>query len=328
MITALGTDVAHAAALLRVGELVAVPTETVYGLAGHGLREDSLRRIFAVKGRPLTNPLILHFASVAQLAGYVRMAAVPAAAHRLLAAFSPGPLTLLLPRDPAVVPDLVTAGLPDVAVRVPAHAVVQDLLRQLDFPLAAPSANPFGYISPTRPAHVLRQLGGRIPYVLDGGACQAGIESTVVGFGPAGEPVVYRSGVISLEMLQAVVPAARLRTAPEKARPAASPGLLPYHYSPHTPLKLFGPGHVALPPFDVATTGALTLREPLPDLPAAQQVVLSPGRGDLAEAAHGLYAALHHLDALGMRQLLAERLPDTRLGLTLNERLEKAAARK
>ena len=328
MDTLLGTDLAHAAALLRAGELVAIPTETVYGLAGHGLREDSLRRIFAVKGRPLTNPLILHFASVEQLPAYVRMAAVPAAAHRLLAAFSPGPLTLLLPREPAVVPDLVTAGLPDVAVRIPAHALVQDLLRRLDFPLAAPSANPFGYISPTRPAHVLSQLGGHIPYVLDGGACQAGIESTVVGFGPAGEPVVYRPGAISLEMLQAVVPATRMRTAPEKARPAASPGLLPYHYSPHTPLQLFGPGHAALPPFDVATTGALTLREPLPGLPAAQQIVLSPGRGDLAEAAHGLYAALHQLDALGLQLLLAERLPNTSLGLALNERLEKAAARK
>lgn len=326
--TTLGSDVAHAATLLRAGELVAIPTETVYGLAGHGLREDSLHRIFAVKGRPLSNPLILHFASVAQLAPYVRLAAVPAAAHQLLAAFSPGPLTLLLPRNPAVVPDLVTAGLPDVAVRIPAHPLVLELLGQLDFPLAAPSANPFGYISPTRPAHVLSQLGGRIPYVLDGGPCQAGIESTVVGFGPAGEPVVYRAGVISLEMLQAVVPAARLRSAPEKARPAASPGLLPYHYAPHTPLQLFGPGQSMLPAFEAATTGALTLREPLPGLPAAHQVVLSPGRGDLAEAAHELYAALHHLDSLGLRLLLAERLPDSRLGLALNERLEKAAARR
>ena len=328
MDTLLGTDVAHAADLLRAGELVAVPTETVYGLAGHGLREDSLRRIFAVKGRPLTNPLILHFASVEQLPGYVRFDTIPAAAHQLLAAFSPGPLTLLLPREPAVVPDLVTAGLPDVAVRIPAHPLVQKLLLQLDFPLAAPSANPFGYISPTRPGHVLGQLGGQIPYVLDGGPCQTGIESTVVGFGADGEPVVYRPGAILLEMLQAIVPATRLRSAPEKARPAASPGLLPYHYAPHTPLQLFGPGRAALPTFDPATTGALTLREPFPNLPAAQQVVLSPGRGDLAEAAHGLYAALHHLDALNLQQLFAERLPDTGLGITLNERLEKAAARK
>ena len=328
MNTLLGTNSAHAAALLRAGQLVAIPTETVYGLAGHGLREDSLRRIFDVKGRPLTNPLILHFAGVEQLPGSVRFDAVPAAAHRLLAAFSPGPLTLLLPREPAVVPDLVTAGLPDVAVRIPAHPLVQELLQQLDFPLAAPSANPFGYISPTQPGHVLGQLGGQIPYVLDGGACQAGIESTVVGFGPAGEPVVYRPGAIPLELLQAVVPTTRLRTAAEKAKPAASPGLLAYHYSPRTPLQLFGPGQAALPAFDPATTGAITLREPLPNLPTAQQVVLSPGRGDLAEAAHGLYAALHHLDALGLQLLLAERLPNTGLGTALNERLEKAAARK
>jgi len=328
METHLGPDVARAAALLRAGELVAIPTETVYGLAGHGLREDSLRRIFEAKGRPVSNPLILHFASADALTGYVLPEQVPAAAHTLLAAFSPGPLTLLLPREPAVVPDLVTAGLPDVAVRIPAHPLVRELLQQLDFPVAAPSANPFGYISPTRPEHVLRQLGGRIPYILDGGASQAGIESTVVGFGPAGEPVVYRPGAMSLEMLQAVVPATRLRTEAEKVKPAASPGLLPYHYSPHTPLELFGPGLHHVPPFAPATTGALTLRAPLPGLPLAQQVVLSPGRGDLAEAAHGLYAALHHLDALGLRQLLAERLPDSGLGVALNERLEKAAARK
>ncbi|GAB2956721.1 L-threonylcarbamoyladenylate synthase [Hymenobacter coalescens] len=327
MNTLLGTDLDRAAALLRAGELVAVPTETVYGLAGHGLREDSLRRIFEVKGRPLSNPLILHFASAAHLAGYVRPDAVPAAAHILLAAFSPGPLTLLLPREPAVVPDTVTAGLPDVAVRIPAHPLVHELLARLDFPLAAPSANPFGYISPTLPEHVLRQLGGRIPYILDGGPCQQGIESTVVGFGPAGEPVVYRPGAISLEQLQAVVPTARLRTAAEKTQKAASPGLLPFHYSPHTPLQLFGPGLAEVPAFDPATTGALTLREPVPGLPSGQQVVLSPGRGDLAEAAHGLYAALHRLDGLGLRQLLAERLPETGIGVALNERLEKAAAR-
>lgn len=328
MDTVLGTDLAHAAALLRAGELVAIPTETVYGLAGHGLREASLRQIFAVKGRPLSNPLILHFASADQLAAYIRPELVPAAAHTLLAAFSPGPLTLLLPRNPAVVPDMVTAGLPDVAVRIPAHPLVQQLLRQLDFPLAAPSANPFGYISPSRPEHVLDQLGSQIPYILDGGPCQAGIESTVVGFDAAGAPVVYRAGALSLEMLQAVVPATRLRTAAETATRVASPGLLPYHYSPHTPLQLFGPGLAEVPAFDPATTGALTLREPLPGLPEAQQVVLSPSRGDLAEAAHHLYAALHHLDALGLRQLLAERLPEAGLGVALNERLEKAAARR
>lgn len=325
-LTQTGTDLAHAAALLRAGQLVAIPTETVYGLAGHGGRDDALRAIFAAKNRPLSNPLILHFGSLAQLRPYVR--AVPAAAEVLLAHFSPGPLTLLLPRNPTLVPDLVTAGLPDVAVRLPAHPLTQQLLRQLDFPLAAPSANPFGYISPTRPAHVLRQLGGRIPYILDGGPCAAGIESTVVGFGPAGEPVVYRPGVITLAALQQVLPAARLRTPAEAAQPAASPGLLPFHYAPHTPLRLFGPGLADAPAFDPATTGAITWREPLPGLPAARQWVLSPD-GNLAEAAQGLYAALHQLDQLGLHLLLAERLPDDHhgLGAALNERLEKAARR-
>lgn len=174
---------------------------------------------------------------------------------------------------------------------------------------------------------MLSQLGGQIPYVLDGGPCQAGIESTVVGFDKNGTPVVYRAGAISLEMLQAVVPTSRLRTTAETAKPAASPGLLPYHYSPHTPLRLFGPGLEDVPAFDSATTGALVLHTPLPGLPPTQQVVLSPGRADLAEAAHGLYAALHHLDALGLKLLLAERMPEKGLGVAVNERLEKAAAR-
>ncbi len=327
--TATGTDLAHAAALLRAGQLVAIPTETVYGLAGNGTDEAALRAIFAAKNRPVSNPLILHFGSVAQLRPYV--GAVPAAAEVLLAHFSPGPLTLLLPRNPARVPDLVTAGLPDVAVRLPAHPLTQQLLGQLDFPLAAPSANPFGYISPTRPAHVLRQLGGRIPYILDGGPCAAGIESTVVGFGPAGEPVVYRPGVVTLAALQAVVPSARLRTPAEAAQPAASPGLLPFHYAPHTPLRLFGPGRADAPlaaSFDPTATGAITWREPLPGLPLVQQYVLSPA-GSLLEAAQNLYAALHQLDQLGLQLLLAERLPDDGhgLGAALNERLEKAAKR-
>jgi len=325
MQTDTGPDLDRAAALLRAGELVAIPTETVYGLAGDGTRETTLRQIFAVKNRPLHNPLILHFGRVEDLRTYVRQ--VPAAAETLLARFSPGPLTLLLPRDPARVPDLVTAGLAEVAVRLPAHPLTRELLARLDFPLAAPSANPFGYISPTTAAHVVGQLGGRIPYVLDGGPCAAGIESTVVGFGPQGEPVVYRPGVITLEALRAVVPATRLRTAQEVAAPASSPGLLPFHYAPRTPLRLFGPGLQDVPAFDPATTGAIVLREPLLGLPPARQVVLSPGRGDLAEAAHGLYAALHQLDQLGLRLLLAERLPDTGLGAALNDRLGKAAAR-
>lgn len=324
MQTQTGSDLDHAAALLRTGALVAIPTETVYGLAGHGGREATLREIFAVKQRPLSNPLILHFGSVAQLRPYV--GAVPAAAETLLAHFSPGPLTLLLPRNPALVPDLVTAGRPEVAVRLPAHPLTRELLARLDFPLAAPSANPFGYISPTRAAHVLSQLGGRIPYVLDGGPCAAGIESTVVGFGPAGEPVVYRPGMVTINELRAVLPATRLRTAPELAAPVSSPGLLPFHYAPRTPLRLFGPGLIERPNFDPAATGAITFRAPLAGVPLARQVVLSPS-GDLAEAARGLYAALHQLDQLGLALLLAERLPEQGLGEALNDRLRKAAAR-
>jgi L-threonylcarbamoyladenylate synthase len=320
METIIGTDSAYAAELLRRGELVAIPTETVYGLAGNGLNEQAVRRIFAAKSRPLHNPLILHVADAEKLSELVQK--MPPLAWQLLDHFTPGPLTLLLPKH-ASVPDVVTAGLPDVAVRVPQHPVTLELLRQLDFPLAAPSANAFGGVSPTAPVHVMQQLNGRIPYILDGGVCQRGIESTVVGF-EDGVPVVYRPGAVSLEEIQRVAPGARLRT-PNHAK-VASPGLLSQHYSPRTPLRLVEPGQLRADDLAPEQIGVLALSQYAPGIPEQQQVLLSP-TADLTEAAYNLYAALYKLDALGLKLILAERVPEHGIGVAINDRLTRAAAK-
>jgi L-threonylcarbamoyladenylate synthase len=319
--TIIGTDIARAAELLRQGELVAIPTETVYGLAGNGLNETAVRKIFAAKSRPLHNPLILHFPDADRLSQHVQK--LPPLAWQLLDHFTPGPLTLLLPKHQRV-PDVVTAGLPEVAVRIPQHPVTLELLRLLDFPLAAPSANAFGGVSPTEPAHVMQQLSGRILYILDGGYCQRGIESTVVGF-EDGVPVVYRPGAISLEEIQRVAPGARLRT-PNHAK-VASPGLLSQHYSPRTALRLLEPGQLRADDVAPEQTGVLALAEYAPGIPEQQQVILSPS-GDLNEAAYNLYAALYKLDALGLSLILAERVPNKGIGVAINDRLTRAAATK
>src|SRR5690606_7520483 len=192
METPIGTDVAQAAALLRAGAVVAMPTETVYGLAANAFDEAAVLRIFQVKQRPSFDPLIVHVRDREQLSPLV--ARLPREAEALMEHFWPGPLTLVLPKTGRV-PDLVTSGLDTVAVRMPAHPVAQALLRAVDFPLAAPSANPCGYVSPTSAQHVADQLGGKVPYILDGGPCTVGVESTILGWEQeAGAWLLYRPG--------------------------------------------------------------------------------------------------------------------------------------
>ncbi|MFT6149838.1 MAG: L-threonylcarbamoyladenylate synthase, partial [Saprospiraceae bacterium] len=175
----IGQDIKEAAELLKNGKVVAIPTETVYGLAANALNDAAVKLIFTTKERPMTNPLIIHLPSLEAVQIYVTE--LPLLAKKLAAVFCPGPLTMVLPKKP-IVPDTVTANLPNVAVRIPNHPLTLELLRMLDFPLAAPSANPFGYISPTTAQHVENQLGKKIPYILDGGLCQKGLESTIVSF--------------------------------------------------------------------------------------------------------------------------------------------------
>ena len=309
-----------AIALLTRDDVVAIPTETVYGLAGNALSDAAVRKIYAIKNRPLHNPLIVHVAEVFRIADIAHD--IPELAWQLLERFSPGPLTLLLPKKP-VISDLVTAGLPRVAVRIPAHPLALELLRNLDFPLAAPSANPFGYISPTAPEHVLKQLGGKIAYILDGGVCDKGIESTVVGF-EAGRPIIHRQGAISEEDIRQM--AADAVVSDHESAAPASPGMLPYHYSPATRLVFAEASADLVARFDPGEVGVLAFDRYWPNFPEEHQVVLSR-TGNLDEAAHNLYAALHSLDAMNLKLIVAEHLPEQGLGRAVNDRLRRAAAK-
>ncbi len=307
----------RAAAAIRSGRLVGMPTETVYGLAGDALNVQAVLAIFAAKGRPSFDPLIVHVADAEQ----AWAVAVPSPrAERLARECWPGPLTLVLPRR-ACVPDVVTSGLDTVGVRCPAHAMARALIRAAGRPLAAPSANHFGRISPTIAEHVREQLGDAVAVVLDGGPCRVGIESTVLLPDPV--PVILRPGGMSRERLQELLGepvAVADRTERAAHLPVQAPGMLASHYAPRTPLDLRMPG--APWPTD-PTVALLAFRGQ--DLPSGRRSeILSPS-GDLAEAAARLFAALRRLDALGAPRIMAETVPDHGLGLGINDRLRRAA---
>jgi L-threonylcarbamoyladenylate synthase len=308
------SNVERAARRLAAGELVAFPTETVYGLGADATNAAACARIFAVKGRPAFDPLIVHLAALDWLP---RVAArVPAAAARLGARFWPGPLTLVLPKAHAI-PGIVTAGLDTVAVRIPNHPVALALLRALGRPLAAPSANRFGGLSPTRAEHVARTFGDELATVLDGGPCAVGVESTIVDTSRE-PPSLLRPGGLARETLEAALGMTLLQAPAVLERPLA-PGQLASHYAPRTPL-CFADG--APPP---GRTGLLAFRAPANVAGYAAVEVLSPA-GDLTEAAARLFEALHRLDAAGLDAIVAEAVPETGLGLAIMDRLRKAAA--
>lgn len=314
----IGTDVEQARQLLRSGALVAIPTETVYGLAANALNANAVAEIFRVKQRPSFDPLIVHLPSLEAALPYVLE--IPEAAWQLAEAFMPGPLTLLLPRSPRI-PDLVCAGLERVAVRVPQHPLCLELLQGLDFPLAAPSANPFGYISPTTPAHVAAQLGEQIPYILNGGPCTVGVESTIIGF-EAGVPTVYRKGGLALEALEAV--AGTLHVREHSSSNPAAPGMLQVHYAPRTPVVL-GSIEALLKQHTGKRVGVLSFSRTYPTVPEAHQIQLSTS-GNFTEAAQRLFAAMRHLDNLQLDLIVTELLPEVNLGRAINDRLRRAAA--
>lgn len=299
--------IARAAALLRAGELVAFPTETVYGLGADARDDRAVARIFEAKGRPSFNPLIVH---VADLAAARRIAAFPPEAEALASAFWPGPLTLVLAlRQGAGISPLVTAGLDTVALRVPEHPLAQALLAAFGGPVAAPSANPSGQISPTRPGHVLEGLGGRIAAVLDGGACEVGVESTIVGLDGAAQ--LLRPGGLPAEAIEACL-GRPLALAGDAERPSA-PGQLASHYAPEAPLRL----DAAAPREGEVLLGFG------PDA-AGAKLNLSPA-GDLVEAAANLFHFLRALDAEG-KPIAVSPIPETGLGRAINDRLRRAAA--
>lgn len=320
--------------ILKNGGLVALPTETVYGLAANALDEAACRRIFEVKGRPFIDPLISHVLGLEQARS---LAETTPEAEELMAAFWPGALTLVLPKKD-VVPDIVTAGRSSVALRSPNHPVIRDVLQLAAIPLAAPSANPFGQLSPTRAEHVQNALGDRIPMIIDGGPCQFGIESTIVDMRNPDAPVLLRPGAISREELGQVLNAPLRLPQPrphaggstDAATGAGSqlaPGMLERHYSPRTPLSLFECG--TRPP-TASGTGTVVLFQ-RPDqpvtVPAGTETLWLSEDGDTRSAASALFALLHELDSRGLDWIAVEKAPRTGLGPAINDRLVRASAK-
>jgi L-threonylcarbamoyladenylate synthase len=314
----IGKNIDKAAALLSHNELVAIPTETVYGLAGNALNSIAVSKIFEAKNRPVFDPLIVHISSMHDCDNYV--SDFPAVLQKLAAQCWPGPLTLLLPKKD-IIPDLVTSGLSRVALRVPAHPLTLALLRQINFPLAAPSANPFGYISPTRPEHVAQQLGDKIAYILDGGFCEVGIESTIVGM-EDNNICIYRLGGLSKEDIEALSGQSVQMVLHHQGKVAA-PGQLSSHYAPDKKMVL---GNIAewLAHVDPKEVGILSFKDPYDAVEASRQIILSP-QGDLREAAQYLFSALRELDAMPVKMILAEAVPDIGLGRAINDRLRRAS---
>lgn len=310
------TDIQHAADLLSQSQVIGIPTETVYGLAGNAYDPTAIAKIFVVKGRPHFDPLIVHTSSMARIGEFVED--MPAKAALLSKELWPGPLTMIFRKKP-VIPDLVTAGLPTVAVRIPNHPLTLKLLKKLDFPLAAPSANPFGYISPTCAAHVDAQLGQKIGYVLDGGSCAVGIESTILSFKDE-NPRVLRLGGCTLEHLQALVGTMQVADAPT-ANPQA-PGMLKSHYAPRTPF-LIGNIPQLVQQHWGKRLGVLSFSKIQEGVSEGRQFVLSE-KADLAEAATRLFTGLRKLDSLNLQLIVSEYVPDEGLGRAINDRLSRA----
>ncbi len=323
--------VTEACALLRDGEIVALPTETVYGLAADAFNPEAVAKVFAAKERPSFDPLIVHIASRGDLKN---VAIVPEdlaeTVNKLTAAFWPGPLTLILPKHPDV-PDLVTSGLPTVAVRQSAHPVFRAVNKELGRPIAAPSANRFGRISPTSASAVMKELGGRIPLIVDAGACAEGVESTIISIEPRDgkKPIfrLHRAGPITKEQLQEF---GRVEKAREVRQDAPqSPGQLASHYAPLTPLILLeNPADFV--PEEGKKYGLLSYTgeddSPYVTLHDWEVVeALSPGSGKLAEAAIRLFFVMRLLDEAGLDAIIAEPVSETGLGVAIMDRLRRAS---
>ncbi len=299
--------------ILRRGDIVAFPTETVYGLGADALNPYAVAKIFEVKKRPRFDPLIVHICERHWLSAFAGH--VPAEIIRLTDRFWPGPLTVILPKKP-IIPDIVTAGLTTVGIRMPSHPVALNLIKSLRNPIAAPSANPFGYMSPTKAGHVAKMLKDRLPLILDGGDSVFGIESTIVSYRD-NRVYLHRHGAITVEELEEVV-----GTVLEKKDDGVceSPGELPFHYAPARPLKIITSAD------EIRNTNAsfLAFRKPAGG-PAARHIrVLSPG-GDLREAAANFFSYLIELDRHDVDVIYAEKIPEQGIGKAMMERLRKAS---
>lgn len=316
----IGTDINYAIDLLKDGKLVGIPTETVYGLAGNAYDANSVAQIFKVKDRPAFDPLIVHTSSLDRIQEFAEH--IPQAFYALAKRFWPGPLTIILDKK-SIIPDLVTSGLETVAVRVPNHPVTLALLEQLDFPLAAPSANPFGYVSPTSAHHVNEQLGGKIEYVLDGGNCEVGIESTILQLSDDAVRVL-RIGGCKIEDIEKVI--GKVTVEPHSSANPVAPGMLESHYSPLTPIRIGNINELAAANAG-QKVGVLSFNRELEQVDGSKQFVLSE-KGDLDEAATRLFTGLRYLDTLNLQLILGEYVPEEGLGRAINDRLKRAEAKR
>jgi len=327
MIAEIGTDIPKSIDILRNGGLVAIPTETVYGLAANGLDEIAVASIFAAKNRPFFDPLILHIGNPNMLNQLVSN--VPHNAKKLMDAFWPGPLTFVLPKTTNV-PDIVTAGQESVAVRMPNHQTTLNLLNQIDFPLAAPSANPFGYVSPTTASHVFDQLGAKIDYILDGGNCKVGLESTIISFMDAANPCILRLGGITKAEIEAIVGHVN-ENIHQNSNPSV-PGQLDQHYSPFCKLK-------ELKNTDVENLHNSTILFYSPESNICEQLISQKDilnfqalyftqNNTETQAASNLFSILRDLDSKGLSEVYFEWAPNHGLGLAINDRLKRAMAKR
>lgn len=339
----IGNNIKIAKQNLEKGNLVAIPTETVYGLAANAFDIKAVSKIFEAKNRPTFDPLIVHTDSIDKIKNWT--SDFPTWAEELGNQFWAGALTLLLPRK-AIIPDLVTSGLPHVAVRIPNHELTLELLQRLDFPLAAPSANPFGYISPTTAKHVFEQLGDKVSYILDGGSCKIGVESTIIGE-ENGKLTVFRKGGIAIEELEKIVGKLIVKEhsnsnphsnnqdknkeqdKKEEPTKVASSGMLLSHYAPKIKMRLGNIDEMIKEyqlnnELQLNEIGILSFSKNYNQIPTQNQFILSE-KGDFSEAAQNLFAYMRELDKLTIKIILAELLPEKELGRAINDRLRRAA---
>ncbi|MDZ4667247.1 MAG: L-threonylcarbamoyladenylate synthase [bacterium] len=313
------TELTVAKGILDQGKLLAIPTETVYGLAANAFDGSAIAQIYAVKNRPQFNPLILHSNSLERFQSWGIH--LPKEALKLAQTYSPGPITFVVPKSNRI-PDIVTAGHSTVAIRIPNHELTLALLQMLNYPLAAPSANLSGTVSPTTAQHVAQQLGHLIEGVLEGGPCQIGLESTIVSFVNE-KPQLLRLGGLSVEAIESVLGLnLNLNAIINNENPQA-PGMLSKHYAPAIKLRIGKPQDFSNA-YSFAEMAYIAFNEPHPQIPLSQQFILSP-KGNLVEAAQKLFAALKQADQLPVKIIVAALFPNEHLGRAINDRLSRAA---
>ncbi len=308
------SNIEKAKFFLRKNQVIGIPTETVYGLAANAYNTSAVASIFYIKKRPYTDPLIVHTDDIAKVVTFVDI--FPDWAMILAKKFWPGPLTLLLKKKQKKIHDSITANSLQVAVRIPNHPLTLSLLQGIEFPIVAPSANPFGYISPTHPQHVEKQLGYYIPYILDGGRCSLGLESTIIGF-ENNRPMIYRLGSISIAEIENCIGPVILKNNISQTK---APGMLSSHYAPKKPL-LIGNIEVLLKKYGGKRIGVLSFQE---NYDVEIQKVLSP-LGSLKEAGKNLFHYLRLLDAEDIDIILTSYVPQKGIGHTINDRLKRAS---